>query len=233
MAVLYISVRSDDLPFKDITTLEVAEISKEVSCVNIEQDNHEKEVCSPYPIPGTTLILERLAAYEGPFLEDLSDAEVVNILAVHLYNAGSADILYTELEVEVANKVFTFIAERIPSGKAILVLENNRESYTQLSIEKVRCCEIVYAEQSAWESCVKIQEIDMGTLSVTNTCDKALCDISLFYKSWLASPEIYVGGITYRVEIPSLEAGETVWVYPYHYAGGYSKVVSVEFELNE
>lgn len=65
----------------------------------------------------------------------------------------------------------------------------------------------------------------MGTLIVSNLTDRPLNAFNLYYKTWLSPPEVYIGGIVYKVEVPILQPGETVLLYPNHYACGYSRVV--------
>lgn len=67
----------------------------------------------------------------------------------------------------------------------------------------------------------------MGTVLVSNSADRTLYDVQLYYKSWLSPPDVYMGGITYAAGIPVLLPGQTVCLYPPHYAAGYTKVLFV------
>ena len=70
-------------------------------------------------------------------------------------------------------------------------------------------------------------EMDMGTLAVTNVSDAALCEVWLYYKSYLSQPGIYVGGITYKAGLQWIGPGQTVQISPLHYACGYSGIVRI------
>ena len=75
---------------------------------------------------------------------------------------------------------------------------------------------------------IQIEDTTYGIV-VCNNGNETIKDVSIYYKGWLSSSEmdIYLGGITYCAVIPELRPGQKVQLQPYHYAPGYSKVVSI------
>lgn len=176
-------------------------------------------------VPGTTLRIEKLSSYDGPFLEDRSDREVVNVAALHVHNADDKEILKACVTLWYGNVLYVFYGEHIPPGATVILLESNGMRYRE---EAVSHCN-GWQETANYISREDISVTDraMGTLIVTNLTDKTFQNVCLYYKSWLSPPEVYVGGITYETRLPLLLPGQSLYLYPDHYATGYSKVVSV------
>lgn len=180
----------------------------------------------PTWVSGTSVLVERLCAYEGPFLEDGSDTEVVNIAALLVKNIGSYELQKVEITLQFDSETMVFYGEHIPAGATIALLEQNAAPYSD---ERFSACtgwqEV--SDQPGIGRDIAITENADNSISVTNLSDSTLEYLNLYYKSWLSPPNIYVGGITYQLEIPRLLPGQTRQVYPSHYASGYSKVVSL------
>ncbi len=194
--------------------------------VDIPQKWEEvKTISLPAPVPGTTLLIQEICSYDGPFLEDGSDTEVVNIAAVHVYNAGSKWLSKASVTLQYGETVYTFSGRFIPPGGTVVLLELSARPYRQERFSS--CC--------GWQEIAKQEPVHgitvtdraMGTLIVSNTTENTFYDLYVHYKTWLSPPDVYVGGITYTVQIPFLQPGQTATVYPHHYASGYSKVVCV------
>lgn len=181
----------------------------------------------PLGVPGTALIAQRLSAYDGPFLEDGSDREVVGIAALLVYNGGSREILSAQITLEFADVTYHFSGENIPAGGMVVLLEQNAKAYRADAPTGCTGCQIISQAEPTLGEQIGIADGEMGVLSVTNLTDSTLKNICIYYKSWLSPPDIYVGGISRCATLPQLLPGQTVYVYPCHYATGFSKVVSV------
>ena len=187
----------------------------------------ENEWKFPVSVPGTTLIAQRVSSYEGPFLEDGSDREVVNIAALQVYNAGEKNIHKAHIVLFCGDRSLSFYGEHIPVGVTVVLLE--RSAGTFRSDGFVGCSGWQETEDSGQciDGEISVSDMAMGTLVVTNLTEKTFQNVQVYYKSYLSPPGMFVGGITYVVEIPLLLPGQTQNLYPYHYASGYSKVVTV------
>ena len=179
----------------------------------------------PVTIPGTTLQATEISAYEGPFLEDGSTQEVVDIAALHIYNTGEQEVLNACITLQMENTSYVFYGSHIPAGATVVLLERNACAYSRAAIKACSGWQEI-SDQKQVEG-LSITDKDNGTLIVTNTTDKTLYHLHVYYKAWLSPPDFYMGGITYSVTIPQLAPGQTEMLCPDHYATGYSKVVSV------
>ena len=188
------------------------------------------QITLPAPIEGTALIAQRLASYDGPYLEDGSDREVVQIAALMVYNAGTQEILQTGVTLEWGELQLCFYGENIPPGGTVLLLEQSRRSCMQTNFTACKGWQVI--AQDVREPTVYLQITDsaMGEVTVKNISDSSLQDIRLYYKSWLSPPDIYVGGISRMISIDRLQPGESTTLYPSHYACGYTKIVSVSVQ---
>ena len=165
--------------------------------------------------------------YEGPFLEDYSDREVVNIASLVVKNTGNLEITKCYIEVYLESECLTFYSEHIPPGSSVLLLESSEKKYTSDSIIFCSGWQMIDQVGTDVSAMLHVEDRAMGTIIVTNISDMELYNIHIYYKSWLSPPDIYVGGVSYCSEISSLLPGETTYIYPNHYAYGFSKIVSI------
>lgn len=187
------------------------------------------DISLPANITGTTLVAEKLICYDGAFMEDLSFDEVTNVAALLVRNIGEQGILRAEITAKRGDTELTFIATQIPPGCAVLILEKDRKScregnYTALF-------GTAETEEGDWteEDCLKTEPSDLSMLAVTNTSDKLLTEVHLYYKTSYADGYFMIGGITHCVRIESILPGQTLYLKPKYYAGKYSKVVHIRY----
>ena len=212
--------------------LAVAVLEQSVKRMLIKEDAYSGQMMQkpemiqlPVMVPGTTLVAQQISFYEGPFLEDGSDREVVDVAALHVYNAGQREIRNGCITLKTEFADYVFYGQHLPPGATVVLLEINARPYQK---------NVIY-DCSGWQEfsdCTPLDGItttdkDNGTLIVTNTTEQILENLCVYYKSWLSPPDVYMGGITYSIAIPRLLPGQSEVLYPYHYATGYSKVVGV------
>ncbi len=181
----------------------------------------------PTRVQETTLMLMALSAYDGPYLEDTSDKEVFGITALQVINTGDAVISHCEIQLHCDEITLCFGGEQIPPGVPVVLLERNAVAYAKRSLLGCYGWQSTIANDLYASKQIFIDDRAMGTVIVTNTSGKPLRNIRIYYKNWLSTPGFLVGGIAYAVTIPELKAGQTELLYPYHYAKGYTRVVSV------
>jgi len=182
------------------------------------------DITLPCEIEGTNLIAESVISYEGPFLEDGSNQEVVNVMALMLYNSGDAGVEQATVVLERDILRFVFEADMIPPGARVLVLEKERAFYGYKNFTS--CYGWQTINDSGWTNWpVTIREISIGALEISNQTYEAYGQMQIYYKTQLEG--VLVGGITFVHTIKALDPGETVQIYPEHYAKGYSKIVKV------
>ena len=187
----------------------------------------EQFLTLPIAITGTDLAVQRLVAYEGPFLEDGSDREVVDIAALLICNTGDETLLRAQVELTCGGRTYRFYGERILPGIPQLLLERNCKPYEKGEITACSGWQITTHTREYLDRGVTVTDEYMGTLVITNSTENTLRDVTVFYRSWLSPPGFYIGGIVYFVTLPTLAPGEAVRIYPYRYAKEYSRPVSV------
>ena len=186
-----------------------------------------EEVHFPYVVTGTNLVVEQVAAYDGPYLEDGSNQEVFNVTAIVLRNAGATGVVSAQITMEQGDRRLEFEAETLPPGQAVLIIEKSKNEYIQ---KTYNAC---YGEQelatAIWwaKNAPKIEPVGMSSLAVTNTGEYSLEEIWLYYKTYQREPGIYIGGITYKVGIRRLEPGQTLQINPPFFVNGYSRIARI------
>lgn len=184
----------------------------------------------PRRVEGTSLMVIALSGFDGPYIEDGSDREVLDAAALQVINTGSEVISRCEIDLHCGNGVLRFCGEQIPAGVPVVLLEQDA---TAFGTYEITCCtgwQAVVSDVFDASHLVAVDDRDMGTLVITNLSPNTLRNIRVYYKNWLSEPDLYMGGIAYSVLIPELKPGQTEHLYPYHYAKGYSKVVSICLE---
>ena len=129
------------------------------------------------------------------------------------------------IELTFPDGVYTFAGDHIPPSSWVMLLEQNRKPYRQDSPIACTGSQTVSIENAEMLPQVQIEDTTYGMVVCNH--GNEIQDVSIYYKGWLSSPEIYLGGITYCTVIPNLQPGQRVQLQPYHYAPGYSKVVAI------
>ncbi len=195
---------------------------------NIEQVGGTAEPAGfPYQLEYTSLVAHKLIAYEGVYLEDGSEETVTDVTALILENTGTIGIEYTQIILVQSGRELSFDATYIPPKSKIMLLEENRQPYSDAPVTACRCRTVIPGVFDRAQRSVSIRETGLGTLEVRNVTEQALDGIRIFYKHHEGESDLYVGGITYSTVIPELQPGETRSVTPYRYASGYAQVVAV------
>lgn len=204
----------------------------QVTLYNAMTQGAATEIQFPYTISGTDLVLERIACYDGPFLEDGTDGEVVQVTAAVIHNAGEKGILFARLVLSGQNKKLVFEAETIPPGQSVLVLEQNKSKYKRQSYDLCYAQRVLVEEMWWMPQPPQLEAVGMGSLRVTNTTAHCMKNVWLYYKTYQADPGIFIGGITYKVGIRRLEPGQTLLINPPHYVNGYSRIARIATECD-
>jgi len=188
-----------------------------------------KPITLPCTVEGTGLIAERLICYDGVFFENGSNCEVEGVAALLLRNTSKTGISSAHIVLEQKCRKLTFEATQIPPGVAVLVLEKCAIGYTKECV--TACYGRIDWESFGWnpEDLLRFEELDMGSLWVTNVSGSDLCEINLYYKTDYADGMFYMGGITYHVYIDNIDVGERILLKPDHYAGNASKFLRIEY----
>ena len=184
-----------------------------------------EETPLPVFVAGTDLLAEELVSYEGEYIEDTEFGEYVFVTGLILRNTGKKGVLCAKVKLIGEYDTLDFEATYIPPGKSVLVLEKNRKETTDTQFYSC----VGQVEYSDWEEreAVKIQYLGNDLIQVTNTSEKAVTGIELYYKTDYAHGLFYIGGITHCYRIRSLSSGDSITVSPEYYASDCSQIVYV------
>ena len=181
----------------------------------------------PYTIPGTTLVIQKVANYTGIYLEDGSNSDVTDVAMMLLYNTGSEAIEFADLVLHYDDKTLEFKVSALPAGAKIAVQELNGQS---CAFGDLTSCGIDIATTPVMElSENKVNVVDNGnnTLTVTNLTDQDIPTVRIFYKYYLEDEDAYIGGITFNAAIYDLKAGESMVLMPKRFASKGSRIIMV------
>lgn len=181
----------------------------------------------PWDVKYTPLVARQLASYDGPYLEDGTEEELVGVAALVVENMGTIGIEYVQLIINQGQQELIFDATYIPPRGTVLILEKNRQPYTRETVTGCRCRTLIPGSFDWEKERVLIRQGDGFSVEVTNLTEETMSCVRVFYKQHEGVSDLYVGGITYSAVIPDLQPGETRKITPYRYAHGYSAVVAV------
>lgn len=190
------------------------------------QSTHPTLVGMPRSIPGTPLVVHALGEYEGPFLEDGTDAEMVGACAI-LENTSSSYIARAEVVMIQDGNELIFEATFLPPKSKILVIEKNESYFAPQTVDSCRCDLLTYLETPAYDDRVYVSGDGECSMIVTNLTREPIDQVQIFYKQYAPEGETYLGGITYCANVTDLSPGESLRITPYHYLVERGRIVAV------
>ena len=193
----------------------------------IEPGSSEPAVSFPCQIPGYDLVIEKLAAYQGMFVEDGSNAMVEDVAMLLIHNLSDAPVEYTQICVRYGQEELYFNISALPAGEKMVVQEKSGKPMPQGSASAAKALVIQGADMEM--SAHKVRVVDNGdnTLTVENLTDKNIPIVRVFYKYYMEQEDIFVGGIAFTLRITQLAPGSSVTVQPAHFNSQSSRVVMV------
>lgn len=181
----------------------------------------------PYTIPGTSLVIQRVANYDGIYLEDGTNSDITDVAMMLLYNSGTEPVEYANCTLVYDDKTLQFIASAIPAGGRVAVQEATKESCASGDLTLCTVDIALMDKMDMSEGSVKVEDNGDNSLTVTNLTEQDIVTVRIFYKYYLADEDAYVGGIAFSAKLSNLKAGESVVVTPTHYASDGSVIVMV------
>lgn len=174
---------------------------------------------------GTELVAVCLAAYDGPFLEDGSDEEVVGVTALVVENQSGIMIRRGAVILEQGQRLLVFEFSALPPDARILILEKDRQYYSKERISG--CWGWTRGEYPENMGQARVTEAGDNELCFTNMSGGYLYETEAMFKHYDPDSGMYIGGISYPVSAAMLAPGESRRVPAYRYVEGYSRVVRV------
>lgn len=165
------------------------------------------------------------AGYDGAFLEDGSDEQVKNVLALQFINHSDQDIQYAEYAFAVGDKPISFKVSDLPAGQSCVVLEATR--HQRDTKEVLELISRVVAPVDLLPSSDKVLPVinDDNTITLMNLTQEELPVVRVFYKYFYEDENTFVGGITYTATAQNIPAGGSVTVAPSHFEANASLIM--------
>lgn len=181
----------------------------------------------PYSIEEYDLVIEKLAPYEGMYVEDGSNAQDITAAMLMVRNDSESPVEYAQLTVQCGGETLTFDISALPAGARVVVQEKTGKQMPSGDIQSINTVVAQQAQQEMSEDQVRVTDNGNNTLTIQNLTDKTIPTVRVFYKYYMEDEGIYVGGIAFTVRITRLGAGASVTIQPSHYTSSTSRVVMV------
>lgn len=180
---------------------------------------------------GEGIMLTGLAEATGNFPEDGSDEFLMSMLSATFRNDSDATLQYGKVQLTVNGVSHSFEFSTVPPGQTVRAFDlDKKEVPRSISEVEARVEYMVFfpEEPQRYEDKLQI-EVDNGEIRVKNISDKDIPgEISLFYKNKYSG--IYMGGITYRLRISGLKAGEEISGYASHAQKNATEIMFVTYD---
>ena len=165
------------------------------------------------------------ACYDGAFLEDGTDDEVKNVLALLFVNTSDKDVQYAEYAFAVDGKPISFKVSDLPAGQQCVVLEASR--HQRNTNEVLELISRVVAPVDMLPGSDKVLPVinDDNTITLMNTTQEELPVVRVFYKYFYEDENSFVGGITYTATATKVPAGGSVTIAPSHFEANASVIM--------
>ena len=168
--------------------------------------------------------MRRLNAYSGPFIEDQSDDEVSNVLALQFRNDSEQDLQYAEYIFDANGTKLVFKLSNIPAGQSCVVLEEGHHPYhaDEILILTSRLVANVDVLPSAADQ-IKIEDNGDDSFTVVNLTDQPIASARVYFKTYYPDENTFIGGITYTVEVKDIPAsGSSEPITSTHYGSDFT-----------
>ena len=189
-----------------------------------DPDKEQPGLQFPCQVPGHDLKIEKLAPYEGLFVEDGTNVQVTDVAMILIHNTGKDALEYTEITVNFAQETLVFQITALPAGERMVVQEKTGKSVPAGEPVEATAL-VVHRAQMAVAPELTVTDNGDNTLTVTNLTDQVIPTARVFYKYYMEKEDLFLGGIAFTLRISNLQANSTMVVQPAHFISGSSRVV--------
>ena len=180
----------------------------------------------PVQVQGTELIAQRIAAYDGPFYEDGTGRQVLNVAALELHNPGKQTVIAAQIRLITQQSDYLFEVAMIPANSTVLVPEKAAQRLIEGELLQITGWAVCQSEKPGVR--VLISADNANTLRVRNLSQQEVTQLKLYHRTYLFDSNLYIGGVAFETVIPYIPSGGEVEITPQNYAEGYSRIVWVQ-----
>lgn len=191
------------------------------------QTGESEGIKFPCEIPEYGLTIQKMAAYNGMFVEDGTNASTENVAMLLIENNGDFPVEYTQICVQYGQDQLLFDISALPVGEKLVVQEKTGKPIPESKASAATAMVVQRADMEMSESKVRVTDNGNNTLTIQNLTDEVIPTVRVFYKYYMEEEGLFVGGIAFTVRITRLGAGASVTVQPSHYTSQTSRVVMV------
>lgn len=184
----------------------------------------------PYSIPNKNMEIISIGQYSGKFVEDGSDVNKDNVLAIIVKNTSEEVIDYGEINMKIIGKTDTikFKITNLKPGVCTLAMEssgkiefNPENKYIYMSSKNNMINDL-----STMESQIAITT-ENKKITVANLSDENLNTVYVYYKT-ISPGGCYLGGITYRAKFENVEGGKSISSNTIHFSNENCEILKAE-----
>lgn len=194
--------------------------------VDIHQlSNYSEDKSMNTKVQDNKITIQSIGSYSGAYVEDGTDEQVDNVLAIVVTNTSKEFLQYSEIILSNENEQATFTVSNIPSGASVLVLAKEKTiaagewSYLRDTTAFIQSASM-YEDIFSWEA-------GNNLIRLRNKTDNDFENVHVYYKN--VENGIYVGGITYRIKLDNVKAQETVQKLSKHFSGNQSHIMMIDY----
>ena len=181
----------------------------------------------PCEVPSHGLTLEKLAPYNGMYVEDGSNQTVQGVAMLLVSNTGDTPLEYTQISVSYGEETLLFDISALPVGEQLVVQEKNRKPIPEGTPTAANAMVVHRAKMDMSTGKVRVTDNGDNTLTIENLTDTTIPTVRVFYKYYLKEQDMFVGGIAFTVRVTRLGANGKVTLQPTHYTSDSAQVVMV------
>lgn len=195
--------------------------------VETSPDGESLGITFPCQVPEHGLIIEKLADYDGMYVEDGTNRAVQGVAMLLVSNTGDTPLEYTQICVQYSEENLLFDISALPVGESLVVQEKNGKPVPEGVPTSANAMVVHRANMEMSADQVRVTDNGDNTLTIENLTDKTIPTVRVFYKYYMEEQGIYVGGIAFTLRITRLGPNGKITVQPSHYTSQSARVVMV------
>lgn len=182
------------------------------------------DICLPYMLSDSGVVLEAMCLYDGPFQEDGSHDEVFSVGSLILKNISDQTIRSIEIKLSRGAEEYVFIGKMIPPQSRVLIPERNRQTVLYNNFEQ---CAYAFTISSDPLDSILIMIEEPDRIFLKNEAGKKILRVTMYHKTYLPEEDLYIGGAVYETKIPVIYPGQIIELRPEYYITSNSRIIGL------